>query len=92
MGGYKMPIPPKTRRFCVFCRRKTKWKYNPVTGHSECQECGAKFSKNPMGRRIRLYWCPHDCGRSVIAVKDVGTNYKYVCTRCGRVFKKEELI
>jgi len=92
MGGYKVSRPPKTTRFCVICNKRTKWKYNPITGHSECSKCGSRFTQNPLARKKRLYWCPGECGRSVIAEKGIGTNYTYQCRRCNKTFKKEELI
>ena len=44
--------PPKTRRWCVNCKKMTKWKYNPHVFHSECTECGCRTALKvpPKGR------------------------------------------
>lgn len=36
----KKSIPPKTIRYCLICKKKTKWIFNPRIGHSQCGECG----------------------------------------------------
>jgi len=32
--------PPKSQRFCLYCKRTTVWAYCPTRGHSVCTECG----------------------------------------------------
>lgn len=39
--------PPKSTRYCPVCEENTKWKYNPLIGHSCCTECGSRFGKRP---------------------------------------------
>jgi hypothetical protein len=37
--------PPKTKRMCPVCEKETKFKYDPVIGHSRCEECGGREIK-----------------------------------------------
>lgn len=41
----QFPAPPDRDKFCLNCNRTTRWKYNPEYGHSECTECGCRFTK-----------------------------------------------
>ncbi len=40
------PIAPyfKSKRFCLVCKRVTKFEFIRVIGHSECVECGSRAS------------------------------------------------
>ena len=35
-------IPPKTKRYCLNCKRETTFKYDRVIGHSYCLRCGCQ--------------------------------------------------
>lgn len=37
--------PPTSKRFCLYCDKITKFKYNPSICHSCCVICGSHFSK-----------------------------------------------
>jgi len=41
------PLPPKTMRYCVRCRRVTKFKYNTGIFHSECIQYGCRHARDP---------------------------------------------
>lgn len=36
---------PDTKRFCLGCRKRTTFKFNPVIGHSRCKACGGSYSQ-----------------------------------------------
>jgi len=36
-------FPPKTRRNCQVCEKKTRFVYNKTLGHSCCEICGSRI-------------------------------------------------
>jgi len=40
-----MKQPPKTKRYCLSCEKITEWEFNGGRGHSDCTECGGKWSR-----------------------------------------------
>jgi len=41
----KLRRPPKTKRYCLVCKKMTTWKYSPYRLHSNCLECGGSYSR-----------------------------------------------
>ena len=37
--------PPMSKRFCLLCEKMRDFKYNRMTGHSECSYCGSSFAR-----------------------------------------------
>lgn len=40
-------VPPISHRYCLYCKKVTKFVYNRNIFHSCCVVCGSHFSKKP---------------------------------------------
>jgi len=38
-------LPPKIKRYCPVCDKKTDFIFNPKINHSECSDCGGRVIK-----------------------------------------------
>jgi len=47
---------PTTRRFCLNCKRKTTFEYNPTIFHSECCVCGCRVATSFFPSKRNLYF------------------------------------
>lgn len=53
--GWKHFNFPASLRYCIFCRKITKFRFNKDEGHSKCDSCGnAGTGRNINSRKARL--------------------------------------
>jgi hypothetical protein len=90
----KGPRPPKTKRDCYTCKKKTTFQYDPVIGHSRCKECGLANlnSEKIFGHKKVITRCTNCNNEKVFGGFGFENNHKaklpfMKCKKCGTIGK-----
>lgn len=51
----KRSKPPKSRRYCLACQKRTSFRYDKIVGHSRCCECGGALSKRFTPKEVEKF-------------------------------------